>query len=80
MSCTDPTIYASTDVEGSYAWTDTLRGVHYGPGCVKTALPFLLERVDAKKALIVTGKTLFHKVGHSDSESRYIVTVPFFPI
>ncbi|KAI0717294.1 hypothetical protein C8T65DRAFT_828326, partial [Cerioporus squamosus] len=36
-------------------------GVFYGPGSVKTALPRLLDILGAKKALIVTGKSLFHK-------------------
>ncbi|PIL35439.1 hypothetical protein GSI_02166 [Ganoderma sinense ZZ0214-1] len=49
---------ASSSLSGFYAYTDTLKGVHYGPGCVKTALPKLLATVGGKKALIVTGKTL----------------------
>ncbi|KIY50306.1 Dehydroquinate synthase-like protein [Fistulina hepatica ATCC 64428] len=50
-----------TAPSGFYAWSDTLCGVYYGPGCVQTALPELLEKVSAKKALIVTGKSLFEK-------------------
>lgn len=47
---------------GSYAWTDTLKGVHYGPGSIKTALPKLLKLIGASKVLIVTGKSLREKV------------------
>jgi hypothetical protein len=49
-------------LHGFYAWTDTLKGVFYGPGSVKTALPKLLGTLGAKKALIVTGKSLYTKV------------------
>ncbi|RDX48032.1 alcohol dehydrogenase IV [Lentinus brumalis] len=52
---------AVSNLSGSYAYTDTLKGVYYGPGSVKTALPQLLDILGAKKALIVTGKSLFHK-------------------
>ena len=47
---------------GSYAYTDTLKGVYYGPGATKTALPKLLDVVGAKKAFVVTGRSLFTKV------------------
>lgn len=46
---------------GSYAYTDTLKGVFYGPNCVETALPKLLDTLGAKRALIVTGKSLRYK-------------------
>lgn len=49
-------------LSGSYAWTDTLKGVHYGPGSVKTALPKLLKIVGGSKVLILTGKSLREKV------------------
>ncbi|TFK90383.1 alcohol dehydrogenase IV [Polyporus arcularius HHB13444] len=52
---------AVSNLSGSYAYTDTLKGVYYGPGSVKTALPQLLDILGAKKALVVTGKSLFHK-------------------
>ncbi|KAH8119682.1 hypothetical protein DFH11DRAFT_1566401, partial [Phellopilus nigrolimitatus] len=29
-------------LSGSYAYTDTLKGVYYGPGCLTVALPKLL--------------------------------------
>ena len=49
-------------LEGSYSWTDTLQGVYFGPGSLKTALPKLLDTLGAKKALIVTGNSLYNKV------------------
>jgi len=48
---------------GSYAHTNTLEGVYYGPKCVETALPKLLDTLGAKRALIVTGKSLRNKTG-----------------
>ena len=52
----------TSELQGFYGWTDTLKGVYYGPGSVKTALPSLLEKLGVKKALVITGKTLYHKV------------------
>lgn len=49
-------------LQGFYGWTDTLKGVYYGPGSLKTALPKLLDTLGKKKALIVTGKSLHDKV------------------
>ncbi|KAJ7067863.1 alcohol dehydrogenase IV [Mycena amicta] len=46
---------------GSYAWTDTLKGIHYGPGCTAVALPKLMETLGVKKGLIVTGRSLYTK-------------------
>ena len=46
----------------SYAWTDTLKGIYYGPGSLKSALPQLLGTLKASRALVVTGKTLHEKV------------------
>ncbi|KDQ53549.1 hypothetical protein JAAARDRAFT_197357 [Jaapia argillacea MUCL 33604] len=51
---------ASTNLHGSYSYTD-LKGVYYGPGSVEIALPKLLSVLGGKKALIVTGKSLYHK-------------------
>jgi len=51
----------STALHGYYGWTDTLKGVYYGPGSLKTALPKLLDALKVKKALVVTGKSLYHK-------------------
>ncbi|KAJ7666534.1 hypothetical protein B0H17DRAFT_1089595 [Mycena rosella] len=48
-------------MSGSYSWTDTLKAIHYGPGCVATALPKLIETLGVKKGLIVTGRSLFTK-------------------
>ena len=61
MSALDSTVHASTDLVGSYAYTE-LKQVYYGPGIVETALPTLLQKFHAKKALIVTGKSLHDKV------------------
>lgn len=61
MSSLDPTVSNSSPLSGFYSWTDTLKGVYYGPGSVKTALPKLLNTLGVKKALIVTGKSLYHK-------------------
>ena len=52
----------SQSLTGSYAYNDSLKGVYYGPGCVKTALPKLLDILRAKRALVLTGQSLFHKV------------------
>ncbi|KAI0344579.1 alcohol dehydrogenase IV [Trametopsis cervina] len=60
MSALDTTSYDSSDLQGVYTYTD-LKAVYYGPGSIETALPTLLEKLGAKKALIVTGKSLFEK-------------------
>ncbi|EJD03428.1 alcohol dehydrogenase IV [Fomitiporia mediterranea MF3/22] len=49
------------ELQGSYAYTDPLKGVYYGPGCLKTALPKLLSTLGGKKALVVTGRSLHTK-------------------
>ncbi|KAJ7638386.1 alcohol dehydrogenase IV [Roridomyces roridus] len=48
-------------MSGSYGWTDTLKRVFYGPGCASTALNTLLDTLGVRKALIVTGKSLYTK-------------------
>ncbi|KAJ6567367.1 alcohol dehydrogenase IV [Mycena vulgaris] len=48
-------------MSGSYGWTDTLKGIYYGPGCVATALPKLIQTLGVKKGLIVTGRSLYTK-------------------
>ncbi|KAG6886147.1 hypothetical protein C0993_000665 [Termitomyces sp. T159_Od127] len=50
-----------TFLPGFYGWTDTLKGVYYGPGSTKTALPKFLNTLGIKKALLVTGKSLYDK-------------------
>lgn len=50
-------------MSGSYGWTDTLKTIYYGPGCTATAIPKLLATLGVKKGLIVTGKSLYTKVG-----------------
>lgn len=62
MSTLDTSTYETSTLSGSYSFTDTLKGVYYGPGCVKTALPKLLQTLGRTKALIVTGKSLSQKV------------------
>ena len=63
---------ASSTLSGFYAYTETLKGVHYGPGSVKTALPKLLATIGAKKALIVTGKSLYTAVRISGFRCLYL--------
>lgn len=65
MSSIDSSQAATSGLSGFYSYTDTLKGVYYGPGCVKTALPQLLEIIGAKKALVVTGKSLYEKVNRT---------------
>lgn len=50
-------------ISGFYAYTQTLKGVYYGPGSVKNSLTSVLEGLNTKKVLIVTGKSLREKVG-----------------
>jgi len=61
MSALDSSKYESSNLSGYYAYTETLKGVYYGPGSVTTALPKLLNLLGAKKALLVTGKSLHDK-------------------
>ncbi|KAF8967833.1 alcohol dehydrogenase IV [Flammula alnicola] len=61
MSSLDTTTFDSSPLEGFYSWTDTLKGVYYGSGSTKTALPKLLNTLGVKKALIVTGRSLHEK-------------------
>ncbi|KAI0790831.1 alcohol dehydrogenase IV [Abortiporus biennis] len=61
MSALDTTEQPSTDYQGFYSWTDTLKGIYYGPGSTSTSLPKLLELLGVKKAFIVTGRSLHDK-------------------
>jgi len=63
MSSLDPSdsVSSADALTGFYSYTDTLKGVYYGPGSLKTALPKLLSILGAKKALVVTGKSLHEK-------------------
>ncbi|KAH9914025.1 iron-containing alcohol dehydrogenase [Fomitopsis serialis] len=61
LSSVDLFSTTSTNLQGQYAWTDTLKGVHYGPGSLTTALPKLLKTLGASKALVVTGRSLYDK-------------------
>ena len=49
-------------ISGFYAYTQTLKGVYYGPGSVKNSLISVLEGFGTKKVLVVTGKSLREKV------------------
>ncbi|KAI0743394.1 alcohol dehydrogenase IV [Daedaleopsis nitida] len=66
------TLERSPDLAGTYTYPDTLRGVYYGPGCVKTALPQLLDILGAKKAFVVTGRSLFHNTDVVKSVERIL--------
>jgi hypothetical protein len=57
--------HESSALQGFYGWTDTLKGVYYGPGSVGSAIPKLLGILGGTKALVVTGKSLYHKVSNS---------------
>ncbi|KAI0318236.1 alcohol dehydrogenase IV [Amylostereum chailletii] len=61
MSAQPTRTNASKQLHGYYAWTDTLKGIYYGPGSLSTALPKLRTEIGGNKALIVTGKSLYHK-------------------
>ncbi|KAF8622727.1 hypothetical protein AX15_006818 [Amanita polypyramis BW_CC] len=51
----------SSPLHGFYGWTDTLKGIYYGPGSVKSGLPKLLDTLKVSRALVVTGRTLHEK-------------------
>ncbi|EIW63198.1 iron-containing alcohol dehydrogenase [Trametes versicolor FP-101664 SS1] len=61
MSSLDPIKPFSSNLHGSYSWPQSLQGIHFGPGSIKTALPKLLAKIGAKKALVVTGRSLHEK-------------------
>ena len=57
-------------ISGFYAYTQTLKGVYYGPGSVRNSLISVLEGFGTKKVLVVTGKSLREKVGRVWSRKR----------
>ncbi|KXN85376.1 NAD-dependent methanol dehydrogenase [Leucoagaricus sp. SymC.cos] len=61
MSIIDRDTYPSTVYEGYYSWHLNLKGLYYGPGSVKTALPALLETLGIKRALVLTSKSVLFK-------------------
>ncbi|KAJ8515275.1 hypothetical protein ONZ45_g7278 [Pleurotus djamor] len=61
MSSLDISPSTTSTLSGFYSYTDTLKGVYYGPGSLKTALPSLLKKIGGTKALVVTGKSLHEK-------------------
>ncbi|KAG6334253.1 hypothetical protein ID866_4844 [Astraeus odoratus] len=62
----------TSNLHGSYAYHDTLKGVYYGPGCLAAALPQLLRTLGGKKALIVTGKSLRDKTNVVSNVERIL--------
>ncbi|KAL5484781.1 hypothetical protein ACEPAI_7423 [Sanghuangporus weigelae] len=50
-----------SDLHGFYGYLDPLKDVFYGPGCLKDALPKLLQMLEVNKALVVTGRSLHTK-------------------
>lgn len=80
MSAMDTAAYTSSELQGMYSYTDTLKGIYYGPGSIETALPELLKEFNATKALIVTGKSLFEKVLLADLNKRFECTSTNFVI
>ena len=63
---------ADFDMHGSYAYPDTLKRVTYGPGCLQTELPKLMDVLGVKKGFIVTGHSLHTKV-RSEASHPYLV-------
>jgi hypothetical protein len=74
MSSLDANTLGSSPLNGFYSWTDTLKGVYYGPGSTKTALPKLLNTLAVKKALVVTGRSLKDEVIYF-SEMLHLLTL-----
>jgi hypothetical protein len=62
MSTIDRSTTTSTTFQGHYAWHQNLQGIFYGPGCVNTALPGLLETLGLKRAMVLTSKSVLTKV------------------
>ena len=52
-------------ISGFYAYTQTLKGVYYGPGSVKNSLISVLEGFGTKRVLIITGRSLRERVSTS---------------
>jgi len=73
MSSLNANTLDMSPLNGFYGWTDTLKGVYYGPGSTKTALPKLLDTLAVKKALIVTGRSLNDKVMIYFSEMLHLL-------
>jgi len=60
FALTNPNM-ADSNLHGSYTYSDTLKGIYYGPACVHTALPRLLSVLGGSKAFVITGKSLREK-------------------
>ncbi|XP_006461160.1 hypothetical protein AGABI2DRAFT_192693 [Agaricus bisporus var. bisporus H97] len=61
MSTVDRDTSTSTTYQGYYSWQLHLKGLFYGPGCVKTALPELLKTLGITRALVLTSKSVLFK-------------------
>lgn len=61
MSIIDRESFPSTTYQGHYSWHPNIQGISYGPGCVKTALPELLDTLGIKKAMVLTSKSVLTK-------------------
>jgi alcohol dehydrogenase class IV len=77
MSNLDTSVLDSSSLQGFYSWTDTLKGVYYGPGSVVYALPKLLDTLGVKKALVVTGRSLREKVSFVTGSQQWRSDTPF---
>ncbi|KAL4074110.1 hypothetical protein V8B97DRAFT_1864588 [Scleroderma yunnanense] len=62
----------ASNQHGSYAYHDTLKGVHFGPGSLESALPKLLRTLGGRKALIITGKSLREKTNVISNVERIL--------
>ena len=58
---TNTSAVSNSELYGSFTYSETLKGIYYGPGSVKTALPKLISTLGVSKALIVTGRSLHTK-------------------
>ena len=62
MSIISRDTHPSTTYQGHYSWHLNLQGIFYGPGCIKTALPQLLDDLGIKRAMLLTSKSVLNKV------------------
>ncbi|KAH8119670.1 hypothetical protein DFH11DRAFT_1723161 [Phellopilus nigrolimitatus] len=67
-------------LSSSYAYTDTLKGVYYGPGCLTVALPKLLATLGATKALVVTCRSLHEKKQINKDDATIELVIPTHPL
>ena len=79
LTSTSNSTMPNTDISGVYSVTETFKAVHYGPGSLTTALPKLLEVLSAKRALIITGRSLATKVNIFLSANLLSLSLMSFP-